>query len=65
MDILYYSRHNKLIYYLFISFFFFQISSDDIELTHTANRDNIYELNSLYIIEQIKFSKKSDNPFDY
>ena len=44
MDILYYSRHNKLIYYLFISFLFVQISSDDIELTHSVNNENIIDL---------------------
>ena len=42
---------------------FVQINSDDIDLT--VNNANIFELNSLYVIDQIKFSKSSNDPFDY
>ena len=51
--------------YIFISFLFCIIYSEDSELTYNINNKDIIELNSYYIIERIKFSKSSDNPLDY
>ena len=58
-------RNTRFLYYLFISFLYHQISSDNIEIAFTVNNINIFELDSFYIIEQIKFQKISDDPFDY
>ena len=56
-------KHNKLVYYIFLSLLFVQTISDEVDLT--VNDAKIFELNSLYVIEQIKFSKNSNDPFDY
>ena len=58
-------RNTRFLYYLFISFLYHQISSDNIEIAFTVNNINIFELDSFYIIEQIIFQKISDDPFDY
>ena len=65
MKILSYFINKILIYYLFISFLWIQIISDDIEFIFTLNELQIFELNSNYIIEKIKFSISTDNPYDY
>ena len=56
-------KHNKLVYYIFLSLLFVHTISDEVDLT--LNDAKIFELDSLYVIEQIKFSKKSNDPFDY
>ena len=56
-------KHNKMIYYIFLSLLFVHTISDEVDLT--LNDAKIFELDSLYVIEQIKFSKKSNDPFDY
>ena len=56
-------KHNKLVYYIFLSLLFVQTISDEVDLT--VNDAKIFELDSLYVIEQIKFTKNSDEPFDY
>jgi len=58
-------RNTRFLFYLFISFLYHQISSENIEIAYTVNNINIFELDSFYIIEQIKFQKISDDPFDY
>ena len=61
-------RKNRWIIYILFSFLYIEIISDDIELAYNLynlNNGNIFELNSNYIISQIKFSKSSNNPFDY
>ena len=56
-------KHNKLVYYIFLLLLFVQTISDEVDLT--VNDVKIFELGSLYVIEQIKFSKNSNDPFDY
>lgn len=56
---------NKRYVYIFISFLFCIIYSEDSELTYNINSKDIIELDSYYIIERIKFSKSSENPLDY
>lgn len=58
-------RKNRWITYILFSFSYIEVISDDIELAYNLNNGNIFELDSNYIISQIKFSKSSDNPFDY
>ena len=55
--------HIQMIYYLIL--LCSVTLSDDIELTHTVNNNNIIELNSYYIINQIIFSKVDNNPYNY
>jgi len=51
--------------FLFFSILLGFIYSDNIEISYTIISKNIIELDSHYIIEQIKFSKISENSFDY
>ena len=55
MNILSCFKHNKLVYYIFLSLLFVQTISDEVDLT--VNDAKIFELDSLYVIEQIKFKK--------
>lgn len=56
------SKYNKLVYYILLLLLFTRANSDDIDLTLNVNNAKIFELNSLYIIERIKFSKSSNEP---
>ena len=49
----------------FIFFFVYWSNFRWYRITYNLNNGNIFELDSNYIISQIKFSKSSDNPFDY
>ena len=51
--------------FIFLSILLGIIYSDNLDLPYIMISKNIIELDSYYIIEQIKFSKKSENPFDY
>ena len=42
-------RKTRFLYYLFISFLYHQISSDNIEIAYTVNNINIFELDSFNI----------------
>ena len=57
-------KHNKLVYYIFLSLLFVQTILDEV-VDLTVNDAKIFELDSLYVIKQIKFTKNSDEPFDY
>ena len=51
--------------FIFLPFILDLAYSDNSYLFYTIISKNKFELDSYYIIEQIKFSKSNENPFDY
>ena len=51
--------------FIFLPFLLDITYSDNLDLSYKIISKNIFELDSYYIIEQIKFLKSSENPFDY
>ena len=58
------STYKNVLQYLILIFLFNVIISEDLEINNIINNDNIYDLNSFYIITKITFTIK-ENPNYY
>ena len=54
------SKYKSILHYLILIFLFNIIISDDLEITNIVNDNNIYDLNSFYIISKITFTIKEN-----
>ena len=59
------SKGKAIIHYLFFIILFNIILSEDAEINYVTSNDNIYDLNSFYIITKIQFGINHENPNYY